>query len=421
MNQNISKMLLGKSRKFLSPYLPLMDAWRQKFVPQLINGMIRAGGLVVTEIARELQEPTEAMEAVWQRLRRHLRSAEWEKYEDEVREAFARSHVEGIGPWTPVAVDLSDLSKPYARKMEFLATVRDADASSLRRGTVLNPGYWVFESYVAVGKGGDPLPVVCFPYSVEDPRFGSENRALHHGFGMLSRVLEGKGILIVDRGFDGSAVFELLREHQLRFLCRQVGNRMLLEADRSELGVAEAVADRMILNREMDFRIWRKHRWRRVRLSFGWREVRLRGSPAGYTFLVVRWPGEEGGRMMLLTSEPIHSAVDAARLIRLYFLRWRAEDAIRMLKRELAIETVRVFDFDSIRRLIEFSFWILAMITLITITLSDEQRRRISRLAGAWATPVLLFHYRVLLVLRQSLARHGPDFLDPGRLKAAEV
>lgn len=413
MKKNISRQLIVKSRKLLAPFLPLMDAWRRSFLPQLLNGMIRAKGLVVTEVARELRRPEESMEAVWQRLRRHLRSREWEKYEEGVREAFARRQAKGIHEWTPVAVDLSDLSKPHSRKMEYLATVRDADESSLRGGLVLNPGYWIFESYIPLGQDGDPLPVVCFPFSIEDPRIGSQNRALDQGFELLRKALGGKGILILDRGFDGDVPYGLLEAKNMRFLCRLAGNRILLDPEGSSLGLADSVSDRMALLYESPVRVWKKHRWQQRRVVLGWRPVRLPNVVGRYTLLVVSDARNPENRVMLLTNVPVRSLTEALKLVRHYYLRWRAEDAVRVLKRELGIERVRVFDFDSIRRLVEFSFWILAWVTLITIGLTQQQRERLTGAVGAWNTPVLLYHYRVFAALRLALARHGPRFLSP--------
>lgn len=421
VNSNVSKILIGRSRKFLAPYLDLMDAWRRDFVPKLVKGMIQAEGLVVTEIARALRQPEEALEAVWQRVRRHVASREWGKYETAVRQRFAQDRVAGIHDGTPVVVDLSDLSKPYAQKMEFLATVRDADESSLRKTLVLNPGYWLFESDLPLGRQGDPLPVVCFPFSVEDPRIGSQNRAIDQGLELLRTALAGRGILIFDRGFDSDVVFGLLEAKQLRFLCRLVGNRTLLDAERHSWGLAEVVAERTSLTHEMPCEVWKDHSWHRRLIRLGWRSVRLPDTGELYTLIVAADARHPEGRLLLLTNVPVHTFLDAFKLLRHYYLRWRTEDAIRILKTQLGLETVRVHDFDSIRRLIEFAFWILALISLITIGLDADQKRRITRAAAAWPTPILLFHYRIFALLRSILSRHGPSFLHPGRPKSSEV
>jgi hypothetical protein len=371
----------------------------------------------VTEIARCLREDGENLEAVWQRIRRNVGSHEWEKFGDELRAAFALDRAAGLNPWSPVVVDLSDLSKPYAKQMEYLACVRDADQSSLRGAPMLNPGYWIFESYVAVGEAGDPLPVTCFPFSVQDPEVGSQNRAMLSGLDILKVALSGMGILLLDRGFDSDEMYKAFEERNLRFICRLVGNRTVLDADQQHLGLAEDVASRTELKFTHGFRVWRKHKWDIQNVRFGWRQVRLPDTGQLYTMVITSDPDDPEAevRMMLLTNAPITNIADAMRVIRLYWMRWRAEDAMRFLKSKLGIETVRVMDFASIRRLVELTFWVIALISLVTIGLTDEQRHRITKAVAAWPTPVLLFHYRVMALLQQLLRRQPTSSLGSRR------
>jgi hypothetical protein len=52
----------------------------------------------------------------------------------------------------PIAVDATELAKPYARHMEFQCTVRDASGRAKAGGQdePLVPGYWVLGAYVAL-------------------------------------------------------------------------------------------------------------------------------------------------------------------------------------------------------------------------------------------------------------------------------
>jgi len=415
MTRNISKILIGRTRRYLADFLPMMDAWRQKFFPILFKGMLQAGGLLVTEIARRVREGDEAIDTVWQRVRRHLGSREWSKSWGDVQAKFARKNATGLHEMSPIAVDFSDLSKPYARDMEFLAPVRDADLSSRLGMTIVNPGYTIFESYAALGENGDPLPLVCFPFSVEDPAFRGQNCAMKIGMDRLAVALDGMGLVIVDRGFDSDFFYNTMQELKMRFLCRLLGNRTVLDEDRRSLGLVEAVADRMPATHEAPVRIWHDHQWQRRDFRLAWRRVTLPDTEQTYTLLVVTRADNPDSRIMLLTNTPVLSVIDAARLVRLYFLRWRAEDAIRVLKSKLGIETVRVADFDSISRLVELCFWVMALLTLVTTELDDAQRNAIDREIAAIPTPILLFHYRVTEALRKCLLNHDPDFLSPRR------
>jgi hypothetical protein len=415
MRQNISKILIDRTRRYLSDFLPLMDAWRQRYFPVLFKGMIQAGGLLVTEIARRVRQGDEPIDTVWQRVRRHVGSREWSKTWGDVQAKFARKNATGLHEMSPVVVDFSDLSKPHAREMEFLAPVRDADLSSRLGMTIVNPGYTIFESYVPLGENGDPLPLVCFPFSVEDPAFRGQNFAMKIGMTRLAAALDGKGIVIVDRGFDSDFFFNLMQELKMRFLCRLLGNRTLLDEDRRTLGLAEAVAARMRPTHSAPFRIWKDHEWQERTFRLAWRTVTVPDTQETCTLLVATRADNPESCILLLTNTPVLSVVDAVRLLRLYFQRWRAEDAIRVLKSQLGIETVRVADFDSISRLVELAFWVMSLLTLVTKELDDWQRAAIDHEIAAIPTPVLLFHYRVVRALRKCLLKHGPDFLSPRR------
>jgi hypothetical protein len=415
MTRNISRILIGRTRRYLAAFLPMMDAWRQKFFPVLIKGMMQAGGLRVTEIARRIRVGPEDIATVWQRVRRHVGSREWSKSWGDMQAQFARRNAKGLLEMSPVPVDFSDLSKPYARDMEFLELVRDADLSSRLGMTIVNPGYTIFESYAALGENGDPLPLVCFPFSVEDPAFLGQNYAMKIGMERLAVALNGMGIAIVDRGFDSDFFFNLMQELKMRFLCRLIGNRTVLDEDRTSLGLAEAVADRMPPTHEVPLRCWIDHAWERRDFRLAWRRITLPDTDQVYTLLVATRADNPDSRIMLISNTPVLSVVDAARLLRLYFLRWRAEDAIRALKSDLGIETVRVADFMSISRLVELAFWVMSLLTLVTVELDDGQREAVNQEIAAIPTPILLFHYRVSKLLRKCLLKHDPGFLSPRR------
>ncbi len=88
-------------------------------------------------------------------------------------------------------LDLSDLKKKYAEKMEYLATVRDGSEdgnlsmdtgptrSLPRKLTVITPLYYSL-------------------YSQKSPDFESENREIIKGFGQIGRAVQNRGIWVID-------------------------------------------------------------------------------------------------------------------------------------------------------------------------------------------------------------------------------
>jgi len=93
-------------------------------------------------------------------------------------------------------VDLTDLAKPYAKKLENLALVRDGDKDCLVTG------YWCMEAY-AMDKDGIIWPLIIWPYSLEAEGHSSENQQVLRILSLLDEYFgEGFGIYVFDRGFD---------------------------------------------------------------------------------------------------------------------------------------------------------------------------------------------------------------------------
>jgi hypothetical protein len=127
-----------------------------------------------------------------------------------------------------IALDISDLDKPYAEKMEYLALVRDGSTGETR-----SKGYWLMDVLGADVEGEDLIPLYGELYSQEAEGFRSENRQILNA---MDRVREGigpKGVWAIDRGGDRSRLFKGLFERKLRFVVRLVGERdLILNNDR---------------------------------------------------------------------------------------------------------------------------------------------------------------------------------------------
>jgi len=65
-----------------------------------------------------------------------------------------------VGEDTPIILDLSDIAKPLARKMDYLATVRDGGTGQLVNGC------WLVELYASVFHK-NRVPILMEPFSHE--------------------------------------------------------------------------------------------------------------------------------------------------------------------------------------------------------------------------------------------------------------
>ncbi|MCC6591668.1 MAG: hypothetical protein IT479_00170 [Xanthomonadales bacterium] len=78
------------------------------------------------------------------------------------------------------------------------------------------------------------------------------------------------------------------------------------------------------------------------------------------------------------------------------------------MKSVLGIEGVRTLNFRPLRRLLMIASWIMALISFLRLSLSDEQLRKLRDSVPCFdhKEPRLL-HYRIAYALRAILAKSG--------------
>ena len=190
----------------------------QRLVREVLYGVHARGSVRLSEIARALAEPT-ALKKTIERLGRQLGRA---GLRERVQENLLSEAAPFVGKDTLLVVDPTDLTKPYARKMEYLAQVRDGSAKTL------GVGYWCM-SVVAAHRGtAQIVPLYQELYSQEAPGFESENVEILRAVEAVAEASGGRGIWVIDRGGDRRKVLVPLLEAQRRFVIRLRGDRHLL-------------------------------------------------------------------------------------------------------------------------------------------------------------------------------------------------
>jgi len=242
MDVRITRMILSRVGRFCGEVLQEADQYRKEFIPRALVGIARAGTLVGAPIARAIQRPGQKVAEVWRSLRRQLNRRLWDKREEAMNRSFARQQARGVEARTPILVDLSDLSKRYARKMDRLGWVRDADESARCKTEVIRPGYWVFEAYSFGWDEVTPIPLVNFGYSLEEGSYLSENEALGAGFRAIHEATGGLGIVVMDRRADADYVLQTLEGLPMAFAVRLRGDRILEDPEGRRLGSVREVA-----------------------------------------------------------------------------------------------------------------------------------------------------------------------------------
>jgi hypothetical protein len=102
----------------------------KKFLRDGFIGLFRAGQPVVCQMARHLPNQRTKFLSRLDRLEGHL--VEDSKFDNQFKDVLPEVWLPYFKDDTPIILDLSNLAKPYARKMDYLATVRDGSAGKLR-------------------------------------------------------------------------------------------------------------------------------------------------------------------------------------------------------------------------------------------------------------------------------------------------
>jgi hypothetical protein len=266
---------------------------------------------------------------------------------------------------TPIILDLSDLGKPLARKMDYLATVRDGST-----GKLVN-GYWLVELYASVSRK-NPIPVLLEPFSHEEPECAGQNPVVLNAVHRIFELTSNRGVLVADRGFDSRVMFDDWLDNDYRFVVRLCGKRHLEayfgsygdNATSSDEGRWIAVSDRQLADQQSTLHRWSKlikHRGKaKLRtMQVGWVSVRLPGREEILTMVICRMLGHDIP-VMILTNLTVENLRDAQKVLMYYVQRWECEEGIRFLKSQVSLEKIRTFRWTAICRLV-----LLAVVVMI--------------------------------------------------------
>lgn len=333
----------------------------QRFVSQMVYGIQAAESVLLTEVGRTLEEEIPLRKTEW-RLSRNLQRPE---LEPTVLENLLRMASSRVGRDTLLIVDPSDLSKKYAKKMEYLGTVRDGSEHDLAQG------YWTLH-IVGCEVGSDGMvPLYQRLWSTQAPGHRSENDEILRGIDTVSAHMGGRGLWVMDRGGDRINLLGPLLDRELRFLFRLVGNRSVvyngqtLLASEVALGCPALHAKTIVRLDEGKEKV--------CGLRFGFRRVRLpeRGEPL--CLLVVRGLGAQP--LMLLTNEPLNRSYKCLwHMVQAYLKRWGIEETIRYAKTCYDLENVRVLNYRGLQNLMPL---VLAAMYFAACVLDHDARLRV--------------------------------------------
>lgn len=324
---------------------PFTDSRRQRFLHDMITGLVVAGHVHLTAVARASSDGASSIHGHEKRLSRHLASEHWDA--SPVAEQLLRRSAELVTDDTLIVADTTDLAKYYAKHLEGLGRVHDGSDPEGRTA----PGYCLFEAYVRVGRW-QQFPLKIEPLKTYAGAPTSENAEFLHHILSVHDATGGKGTWILDRGFDRRKLFGPLVKQGVAFVVRQRGDRSVRTPDGRTLTVAALVAEQTCP---------RPRRWPQDGMTVTLEVTLPEVGPQPF-LLVIGWAVPHSERpLILLVSPAARRATRTGRwYVRAYHQRWGVEDATRGVKQRFTLEQFLVRSWMSIRRLlwlVAWAFW----------------------------------------------------------------
>ena len=339
MSKQVRRRLDAFAQKVASPF---SDSRRQRFVTDMVAGLVIGGHVHLTRIARAISSGDDNIHSQENRLSKQLGSPRWDAspLADELLEWSAAR----VGDDTLIVADLTDVAKYYAKALEGLGRVRDGSDPEKRTA----PGYMLFEAYVRVGRW-QLFPLLIEPLKTYAGAATSENLEILTHVLRIHQATGGKGTWVWDRGADRDELLLPWLKHELAFVVRQRGDRHVRTLGGRTLS-EEALAAEM-----------KPPVWPRPWPSRGYtasQSVFLPEAPEDELLLVVYWDRPDRAPLMLLVSPRARRAGRrAAWFVKAFRRRWGVEDATWGIKQRFHLESFLVRSWRSIRRLL----WLVAL------------------------------------------------------------
>ena len=385
-------LLLSKTRnlldEFLAPVLDQMDRPRRRFLRQSVRGVLLSGSLVVTDLTHWIRDGCSDPYYQLKRLLNHLVSPH--AHLKQAAAAYRKAMKPYVEPLTPLIIDLTDLAKPRAKRMKYLALVRDASEDKLVNG------YWCVEVYAHL-KHKQILPLALEAYSIEDPSVGSENLQIERVIKAVNQDLDGKGVWVGDCGFDRWELYKTWFSLSNHFVVRQRADRAIVTPE----GI------RIILSDYVEH-LRQQHMYAKLPTDIIYHRLRLPGNKQSL-YVVASWRPEYDRPLILLTTLVVETRQQARQIIDIYHQRWSCEEAGQFLKSRIGLERFRVRRYEAIQNIMILALLAMGFLTWIFLR-SRDLVKRLFAYTSRFRKPAKFRYYRLLDGM-QIFGRQNPNLL----------
>lgn len=365
-----------------------------KFIYQIMYGLVKSRSIRLSNIARTLNEPV--LLYTEKRLHRNL----YGKIDiEKMRTNYLRLVRGRINSKDYIMVlDLLDIRKEYAEKMERLSMVWDGSKK------VLHNGYMVIqiEAISKRVKQRRNFPLTLELYSNNETKYKSDNQRVLEEIEKICKFFPGY-IWVFDRGFDRKNIISELNNLPVSYAIRQVGLRNVMY--RGSLVNTKKLAAKVELRYKVPLAYVSKRtgKIRYIKAKYNMLKVSIDGS--SNSLIVLKMPKRP--RLMLLTNDPDFKHVKE--IIKAYIHRWGCEESTRFLKsREgFDIEDIRVMKYEGLKRMMTFVLFAYGFLCLLHDTKRKEVEQAIKENTKNFVGLPRFHYYRTLEAVGKELEKEA--------------
>ncbi|MCM1425423.1 MAG: transposase [Eubacterium sp.] len=396
--------------KFSSKISKGLKRPQQKFIHQMLYGILAADKVHLSEIARSLKEDITLKKTI-ERLSRNLNAFDGKQALMQDYLSLVKQHVKD--DYAVIVIDNSDIAKPKSRKLEALSEIRDGSTGEITQG------YLTIEAAVLSETGKMPLPVYEKVFSAAEEGFISETHENLCCLESLSGNFSRQCVRTLDRGFDANEYYRYFLKRKERFVIRAKKNRNVIYNGKT-CGIMDA-ALKYKGNYRMDFK---DKDGNILNCKISCIPVKLCEFPEKELTLVAVY-GFGAEPMLLLSNLKMQEKKKLCHIVtKVYLMRWRIEEYFKFKKQQFELEDLRVMSLQSIRSLNLFATLAAGYIGLsasvhaesIFLTELKECSRRIYKM------PKFIFYalgYAIERVL--SMSRKGINSFFPKRVRTQQM
>ena len=326
LKRDIFKFCEKISKEFYRP--------SQKFVTDMVYGLLSGKSCYLTEIARKLNEDI-ALDKTVERLSRNLMSFDGAK---KLSENYFNTVKKHFDAGTVLIIDDGDVSKACSSKLEGLCKVRDGSTGEI------TDGYWSAGVSALTAKHKQPIPVYNRIYSTSEKGYVSNNNETIKSLEFLSSHFPKTNIRALDRGYDAGYIFDYFIPREEAFIVRMNDRNVLHKGNKILISkLARRFKGKYALKFETKD-------GKKADCKISVVPVSLPDYPKKSLNLVVcNGLGKEP--LILLTNLESNDNRLCVTVTKVYLMRWRIEEYYRFKKQHFGFEKFLVRTLKSIRNL----------------------------------------------------------------------